>query len=229
MQVEIIEDMHDLESLRGIVVVFDIFRASNTILSLLAAGANKIVLMSELQAAYSLKRQNPSWLLFGEREGLPPQGFDGGNSPVAASRLSLDGQTVVFTTSAGTQAVHHLSRADTVFFASFANAKAVNNLITGLKPGKVHLLPMGFKAKEPAEEDSLGAFYLKGSLLGSPPYFPSIKERLLSCKCAELLRRLKQDIDLGFCTSLDTHDLVPVVRFEKYPVAIPWALEYRSG
>jgi len=215
--------MDNLESLRGVVVIFDIYRASNTILALLAAGAEEIVLIADLYKAYDLKRKNPSWLLYGERGGLPPKGFDGGNSPTATSNLSLSGRTVIFTTSSGTQAVHRLSRAEAVFYASFANARAATKVIAGLNPGIVNLLPMGYKAQEPAEEDSLGAYYLKGSLLGAPPDFTDIKRRLLSCTCADLLRRLKQDVDLGFCTSLDTHDRIPVVRFAQYPIAVPWA------
>lgn len=222
MQVEIIENLDDLESLRGVVVIFDIFRASNTILSLLTAGADEVVLLSELQTAYALKEQNASWLLFGERKGLPLAGFDGGNSPTAVSRMSLKGQTVILTTSAGTQAVHRLPQAEEVFFASFANAGALTKTVQNLRPETVHLLPMGFRAQEPAEEDSLAAFYLKGALLGTPPDFAAIKERLLNCLGADRLRRLNQEKDLGFCTSLNTHDLAPVVRFENHPVARPW-------
>ena len=221
MQVEIIDNLENLENLPGVVVVLDIFRASNTILSLLTAGADKVVLLSDLDAAYALKEQNPSWLLFGERDGLPPAGFEGGNSPAAASRMSLKSRTVIFTTSAGTQAVHRLPRAQAVMFGCFANAGALVKAIQDQAPQSVHLLPMGYKAQEPAEEDDLAAFYLKGSLIGEPPDFAAIRERLLACSGAQRLRRLNQQDDLEFCTSLDTHELVARVHFEKYPAARP--------
>ena len=221
MQVEIIDNLDNLESLPGVVVVLDIFRASNTILSLLTAGADRVVLLSDLDAAYALKEQNPSWLLFGERDGLPPAGFEGGNSPAAASRMSLKGRTVIFTTSAGTQAVHRLPRAQAVMFGCFANAAALVKTIQDLRPQSVHLLPMGYKAQEPAEEDDLAAFYLKGSLMGGASGIRGHKGAPALLFGAQRLRRLNQQDDLEFCTSLDTHELVARVHFEKYPAAGP--------
>jgi 2-phosphosulfolactate phosphatase len=60
-------------------------------------------------------------------------------------------------------------------------------------------------------------------LRGDPPNFSGIKERLLNCAGADRLRRLGQEEDLAFCTTLDSHQLVPVVNYQKYPAARAWA------
>ena len=86
----------------GLAVIIDVFRASNTIIACLARGAEVIIPVRGLDEAYDLKRENPQYLLFGERGGLPPEGFDYGNSPAQASRLQLSGKRIIFTTSAGT-------------------------------------------------------------------------------------------------------------------------------
>jgi 2-phosphosulfolactate phosphatase len=200
-----------LERLTGPVVVLDVFRASNTVIALLAGGAAEVQLVAELEQARRLKAVHPTWLLLGERGGVTLPGFDGGNSPHHAPRLLAPGDTVILTTSAGTQAVHRLTAAGPVLFASFANAAAVVAVLLRLAPTTVTLLPMGLEAREPAEEDDLAADYLASSLAGKPPCFVALRERLLASPGAGRLRRLGQVDDLEWCTRLDTVTLVPVV------------------
>jgi 2-phosphosulfolactate phosphatase len=106
-------------------VVIDVFRASNTILGALAAGATEVLLLAEIQSARKLKRAHPEHLLLRERDGVMPSGFDGNNSPAAVGSRVSPGQSVILTTSAGTQAVNRVRRAERVTVASFANASAV--------------------------------------------------------------------------------------------------------
>lgn len=221
MQVSVLDDTQGLEALSGVVVVLDIFRASNTIIALLAAGAREVILLAELEQALALKAANPDWLLAGERGGLPPAGFDLGNSPMAAGRMDLAGRRVILTTSAGTQAVRRLGRAAAVFYASFANAGALCRRLARMNPPQVHLLPMGFEARQPAVEDSLAADFLQQSLLGRPPDFGPTQRQLLDCPGAQRLRALGQQDDLDFCTALDSHQLLPLVHFTPQPAARP--------
>ncbi len=214
-----------LEGLTGAVVVIDVFRAGNTLIALLEAGAERVYLLPRREQARRLKAAHPHWLLLGERGGLPPAGFEGGNSPAAAAGMRLAGRRVILTTSAGTQAVHRLRRARPVLFATFANAGAVVDLLRRLEPAAVHLLPMGLEARRPAEEDELAAGYLRLALLAQPPVFAALRDKLLRCPGAERLRRLGQQDDLAWCTRLDVSRLVPVVEWdetEATPFARPW-------
>ncbi len=220
MEVRVRRGLEGLEGIRGAVAVIDVFRASNTVIALLAAGAREVQLVAEEAVARRLKAAEPSRLLLGERGGLTLEGCDGGNSPAAAaSVLRTPAQSVILTTSAGTQAVHRLTAAGPVLVASFANAAAVLRAVGGLRPETLTLLAMGLEAREPAEEDDLAAAYLAAAAVGPPPDFEPLRQRLLACPGADRLRRLGQRDDLEWCTALDRVDLVPVVVPGDPPVA----------
>ncbi|MCB2186622.1 MAG: 2-phosphosulfolactate phosphatase [Deltaproteobacteria bacterium] len=216
-EVHLVTDHHALEELRGVVVILDIFRAGHTILALLGAGAGAVIPLADLDQARELKLQNPGWLLLGERGGVPPAGFDGDNSPAWAASQELSGRTAILTTSAGTQAVHRLAAAEHVLFGSFAGAGALVTAVQRLAPRQVHLLPMGEAAKAPAFEDDAAAAYLAAALTGAPPEFQLLRPLLLDCPGAARLKRLGQDADLAFCTTLNSHNLVPRVDYRATP------------
>lgn len=210
-----------IEELTGTVVVIDVFRASNTIIALLAAGAAEVALLADLDRARELRKCDPKRPLLGERGGIAPDDFDGGNSPTNARFLVRVGDRPILTTSAGTQAIARLTAADTVFFASFANANAVAEAIRRLGCPAVTMLPMGLEARAPAVEDDEAAMWIAGLLEGRRRDFNAVRQRLLDCDGADRLRRLGQDDDLAFCTELDTRSLVPVVVPGDPPRAIP--------
>lgn len=221
MEIRIQQGLEGLDRLQGAVVILDIFRASNTIIALLEAGAEGVALIAGLDQARALKAQHPDWLLLGERKGLTPPGFEGGNSPVAARGMELHGRRVILTTSAGTQALPHLSPQVAAFYGSFANAGALVEHLRRLDPPVVHFLPMGLEAKEPAREDDLAADYLARRLAGENPDFAPYHQGLLHNDGADRLRRLGQHEDLEFCTSLDISRLVPKVELTSPPWATP--------
>lgn len=220
MEIVTLRGLDGLEAVREPVVIFDVFRASNTIIALLAAGADGVALIADLDQAYALKAAHPDWLLAGERNGVPQPGFDGDNSPARAAGLNPAGRRAVLTTSAGTQAVARLTNAAAVFYGSFANAAALTRHLRALDPPRVALLPMGYRAVSPALEDDLAAMYLEQSLKGAPPDFAPLRERLLASEAAGRMRRLGNEADLAFCTSLDHQPVVPRVSYGPYPLAM---------
>lgn len=209
-----------VESISGAVVVIDVFRASNTIISLLAAGAKEIVLLADLERARALKREEPSRPLLGERGGVTPDDFDGGNAPSKASSLVAPGDAPILTTSAGTQAIARLTSAEVVLFGSFANASAVAACLRDLATSVVTMLPMGLEARTRAVEDDEAAVWITGLLEGRSQDFEPVRARLLDCGGARRLRRLGQNDDLRVCTALDTIDIVPIVRPGSPPRAV---------
>lgn len=203
--------LEGVETITGTVVVIDVFRASNTIISLLAARATEVFLVAELERARALKRTHPERPLLGERGGVAPTDFDGDNSPSAAGRLIRPGASPILTTSAGTRAVGRLSGADTVLFGSFANATAVARAVEEIGARPLTLVPMGLDAREPAVEDDEAALWIARLVNGEPQDFPSVRRRLLDCDGARRLRRLGQIEDLELCTRLDSVPIVPVL------------------
>jgi len=210
-----------VEFITGTVLVIDVFRASNTIISLLAARAAEVLLVADIDRARAIKRAHPERPLLGERGGVAPADFDGGNSPSEVGRLVEPGASPILTTSAGTQAVEHLVGAETILVASFANANAVAEVAARLGPAPVTLLPMGLEARTSAAEDDEAADWIAGLLGGESQDFEPVHRRLLACDGAERLRRLGQIRDLEMCTELDTRPLVPVVVPGDPPRAVP--------
>lgn len=107
-------------------VIIDILRASTTITHALAAGASCIELCRTPEEALHAARAMPasSRVVGGERGGLPPPGFDLGNSPATYDAPRVAGRTVFFTTTNGTAAALHASGAARRCFGCFANLSA---------------------------------------------------------------------------------------------------------
>lgn len=105
-------------------VVVDVLRASSTIVTLVARGAREVVVTDTLSEARRLA-QGGDYLLCGEEGGLPPPGFDYGNSPGQFSRLDLAGQRLVLCTSNGTRALVRAAAAPLVLVGALLNATSV--------------------------------------------------------------------------------------------------------
>jgi len=209
MKVEINRCLEGAKIADGITVVIDVFRASNTIIACLASGVEHIIPVGELKDAYSLKRENPDHLLFGERGGIPPEGFDHDNSPAKATKLDLNGKKIILTTSAGSQGIVYSKNADEILIGSFANARAIIDYLKNKNPEKITLLAIGNQAIEPATEDEECAKYLKSQLEDRKMDMDQMRDEILKSDGAKRLRRLGQEDDLEFSLNLDTHKVIP--------------------
>jgi 2-phosphosulfolactate phosphatase len=143
-------------------------------------GANKIIPVDSLKIAYRLKRENPEFLLVGERDWKKPKGFDFGNSPSEIESLDFNGKIVIQTTSAGTKGLHEAKKADEIITGSFVNAEAIVKYIKNENPKKVSLVAMGVFGDISAPEDLLFAHYIKNELTYKPNNFEKIKNDLRS-------------------------------------------------
>jgi len=106
-------------------IVVDVLRASSTIVAMLERGAQEVLLAPTIEEARSLHRELPRYLLCGEEGGLPPSGFDYGNSPSEFSALDLRGQRAILCTSNGTRAILAAAGAPLVLVGCLLNATAV--------------------------------------------------------------------------------------------------------
>jgi len=107
-------------------VVLDVLRASSTLVTLLERGAAPVYVAGTVGAARALAASlPPGTLLCGEVGGLPPPGFDHGNSPTEMAGMALAGCPVVLATSNGTRALAALATAPAVLVGCFRNAAAV--------------------------------------------------------------------------------------------------------
>jgi 2-phosphosulfolactate phosphatase len=209
MNIKIYHCLEGAQEAEGLVVVIDVFRASNTIIALLQSGVKYIIPVAELEKAYHLKMANPDHLLFGERGGLPPQGFDYGNSPANVSTMNLKGKKIILTTSAGSQGIVGAISAERVLIGSFLNAKAIIHYLKMHYSSNISLLAIGNEAVEPAVEDEECAKYLQSLLMGASHYLEPMVDKILQSDGAARLRRLSQEDDLKFCLKMNKSEIIP--------------------
>jgi len=181
MNIEIIRSVEEADKATGLAVVIDVFRAFSVEAYIFANGASKIIPVLNLEEAYLLKRENPDYILIGEREGVKPEGFDFGNSPTEILDINFSGKTIVHTTSNGTKGLMNTTNADTVLTGSFL---IVNSIIKYIKQNNFQNVYLISTAPVPEEdsEDIILAFYIRDIL-------KSNNIKLNSCTICGILRR----------------------------------------
>ena len=166
MDIKILQLIEGAKAASGVTVIIDVFRAFSLESYMFAAGVECIYPVGQVEKAYKMKIKHPEWILAGERHGAILPGFDTGNAPSLINDLNLKNKTVVHTTSAGTQGVVNAINASEILGASLVNARATAEYIRGTCAKDVSLVCMGLAAKEPTDEDTLCARYIKAILEG---------------------------------------------------------------
>jgi 2-phosphosulfolactate phosphatase len=144
-------------------VVLDILRATTSMTTALASGAEAIVPVADIPEAIARRQASPEVLLAGERDGVRILGhltggadFDLGNSPREFTKEKVAGRTIVMTTTNGTRALRACSAARTVLIGSFLNLRSVANWIERDQPKHLLIVCSG-TYEEAAYEDMLAA------------------------------------------------------------------------
>jgi len=143
------------------VVVIDVLRATSTMVQALASGATGVEPAGSIEEAAARARALGA-LLGGEREGLPPPGYDLGNSPREYDAARCAGRMVVLSTTNGTQAVLAARGHRRVLAASLLNAEATARALAAA-PAEVLLLCSGSRGFV-AADDVAAAGCLAGHL-----------------------------------------------------------------
>jgi 2-phosphosulfolactate phosphatase len=144
-------------------VVFDILRATTSMITALANGAESIIPVEQISEALELRRQRPELLLAGERDGVRIRSnltggidFDLGNSPREFTSERVQGRSIVMTTTNGTRALRACAKAQVVLIGSFLNLRAITNWLRDNKPPHLLLVCSG-TYEQAAFEDILAA------------------------------------------------------------------------
>ncbi len=106
-------------------IVVDVLRATSTLITMFARGLEEALIAPSIEEARRVARERHGWLLCGEVGGLPPEGFDYGNSPSQFDGLSLRGRRAVLATTNGTKALTLAAGTRVVLVGALLNARAV--------------------------------------------------------------------------------------------------------
>lgn len=205
-------------------VVVDALRASATAAALVHAGCRTLLVTREVEDALAAKAMWPEALLYGERGGLPPAGFDHGNSPAEA--VHTQGRDVIFTTTTGAGRLVQAWGAPCVLMGSPVNATRVVKALEQ-EARDVVFIPAGLMGDPhfDAQEDRAAAAFLALQLrwpLGEGAQAclhwqrriaeEGLAQLFHTAPHAEALRSLGMADDIDLCAQVDTLPAVPTGR-----------------
>lgn len=200
----------------GLVIVIDVIRAFTNAAVIFSRGAKEVFPVSTVEEALEFKRQTPNSLACGEVGGLPPEGFDFGNSPTQTSTLDLDGKIIIQRTGAGTQGAVRCVRAEQIVAASFVVANATVKYVQSFSPDLITFIITG-QVYDGGDEDLACAEYLQELFCGKSPDPVSFLERVKNSHDAQVFynpdKPLFLESDIEHCVSLDKFDFaMPITR-----------------
>jgi 2-phosphosulfolactate phosphatase len=205
----------------GLVVVIDVIRAFTNAAFAFSRGAKQIYPVSSVDEALELKRQLPNALACGEVGGIPPAGFDFGNSPTQTEMLDLRGRTIIQRTGAGTQGVVRSVQARQMCAASFVVASATVKYIQSIQPKTVSFVVTG-ATYDGGAEDQACAEYFEAALRGAGPDVDHFLQRVRDSHDGQQFlgsMPYAPASDLIHCTHVDKFDFaMPITRENGRPV-----------
>jgi 2-phosphosulfolactate phosphatase len=207
-------------------VVFDVLRATSSMLTALAHGAEEIHPVTTLEEAFALKKEVPGARLAGERQGEMPKGFDYGNSPLEfrnAHRAKL-----IWTTTNGTVALMTCEHAERVLVGALLNIAALHEELQWAEPERVLLVCAG-TFEEFALEDAYAAGVLISEFpeaqltdaaraaLGTTKLFPKAIDALRAARNGQALKQKGRDAEVEWCAQVSAYNVAafmdgPIVR-----------------
>jgi len=201
-----------------IVVVIDVLRAFSTAAYALAAGAECVLLVGDVEEAFALKQRFPHALIVGEVNGFSVPGFDFCNSPTQIVGQDLRGRTLIQRTTAGTQGVVRAQQARHILATAFCTARATADYLRQYPGHTITFVITGQRAEGGGEEDAACADYIEALLRGeNPPPAPFIRRVRDSSTARKFLALGSPDFppsDLDYCTAVDRFDFAMVVNRE---------------
>jgi 2-phosphosulfolactate phosphatase len=144
-------------------VVFDVLRATSSMLTALNNGAEEIIPVVEIAEALAVKQRRPEVMLAGERHGLRitreltgSLDFDFGNSPRDFTPEKVRGQAIAWTTTNGTRGLRACAEAEMILLGALVNLRSVADTLDSLRPKNLLLVCAG-TFEDSAFEDQFAA------------------------------------------------------------------------
>ncbi|NEO85161.1 MAG: 2-phosphosulfolactate phosphatase family protein [Spirulina sp. SIO3F2] len=215
------------EQLPDCAVVIDVLRATTTIATAFAEGAEAVQAFSDLDQLLAVSEQWPATqrLRAGERGGKQVEGFELGNSPLACTRDRVAGKRLFLSTTNGTRALQRVIDAPVVLTAAQVNRQAVVDYLQAEQPETVWLVGSGWQGTY-SLEDTVCAGAIASPLLeqqqltlgndevlGAIALYQQWQTDLFKLFCqashGERLLRLNLKDDIDYCAQTDVLNVLP--------------------
>ena len=215
-------------------IAIDVLRATSTIVTALAAGAEAVQAFSDLD---KLMQVSEAWLpekriRAGERGGSKVAGFDFGNSPLDCTPNRVGGRRLFISTTNGTRALQCIQAAPTVLAAALINRQAVVNHLLEQKPETVWVVGSGWEGSFSLEDTVCAGAIVHGlqaglgcsleeltgndEVIGAVSLYRQWQDDLLGlfhhASHGQRLLKLACHEDLKYCSQTDTLPTLPIQR-----------------
>ena len=213
---------------RGVCAVVDVIRATTTLIAMAEAGDPEVWIAGDVAAAREAARQlGPGTLLCGERGGLPPEGFDHGNSPREFQETDLTGRRLVLSTTNGAFAIERWRESRRTFIAGLRNAGAVaGRLLDDPDAASITIACAGRNGALALDDVYTAGVIVERLLQAAPDLdldesavtalhvvrgYPSANAALAASRSARLLKPVGLWEDVTYCAQVDASHVVPEV------------------
>jgi 2-phosphosulfolactate phosphatase len=213
------------ENKEAVVVVTDVLRASSAIVTAFMNGVERIIPVGTLEEAKAYKDRG--YMVAAERDGIVRDFADFGNSPYNFTPERVKGNSIVYSTTNGTNAINLAKSGSQVLIGAYLNISALAAHIR--KSGRdLLILCAGWKNKFNLEDTlfagALSQMVLKDSqyssicdaTLGAIDLYNVASEDLLTYveKVAQKGRLKANNLDdvIPYCHEHDLTDLIPVLK-----------------
>jgi 2-phosphosulfolactate phosphatase len=213
-----------------VVVVLDVLRASTTIATALSHGARAVIPVESSDEVITRSKafERSEVILAGERKSMRIPGFDLGNSPLEFTPEAVEGKTILFTTSNGTNALLAVQGAREVIVGSFVNFSAVAAMLRAAAREKIDLsFVCAGSEKQFSLEDAVcaGRFVrslgrrlsqatvndaARAALTLEKKYGGDLPKMFHAATHGRALAEAGFEEDLNACAAVDSHPVVPV-------------------
>jgi 2-phosphosulfolactate phosphatase len=215
-------DLTPTGTYRDVVVLIDVLRTCTVAPLLFERGLTELALTPSLRSARAAAAEG--WLLLGERQGVPAEGFNFGNSPAEIAAIDLSGKRAVMVSENAPRWLPQVADAKCVLLGSLYNAAAVGAVAAAQAQESIDLVGSGFEG-EPDLDDALGAGLLAALLGERLPTaarsgatrfalsllraFPDPMEALWQSVAGHYLRRVGLERDVAFAARVSASRVVP--------------------
>ena len=210
-------------------MVIDVLRASTSIAAALANGARAVIPLDStdevVMRAKAFERSEVK--LAGERQMRPIPGFDLGNSPLEFTRETVEGKTVLLSTTNGTAAITALQGPRDVVIGSYVNFSAVLAMLrTAMRGTDIAILCAGREKQFSLEDAACAGRFVHHAMrrradvaLNDAAFAAMLIDRRYSDNLMRLFsasahgRALSEagyGDDLTACAAIDSYPVIPI-------------------
>jgi 2-phosphosulfolactate phosphatase len=214
-----------------VVVIVDVLRASTTIATALANGARTVIPLENtdevVKRAKAFDRSEVR--LAGERQMRPIAGFDLGNSPREFTRETIEGKTVLLSTTNGTAAIAALQGSPRdVVIGSYVNFSAVLAMLRAALRGgtDIVILCAGSERQFSLEDSACAGRFVRqamrrrseisindaalAAMLMDRRYSDNLMRLFSASAHGRALSEAGYGEDLSACAAIDSYPVIPI-------------------